>query len=66
MEATFRRMGRARKGSRCVRISLRVGALSSALSTGSVAYPDPAEVTNGRHGDRYWRAAGRTEYRARV
>ncbi|WP_322023900.1 hypothetical protein [Burkholderia sp. BCC1977] len=33
--------------------AVMVGALSSAMLTGCVAYPGPAEVTIGWHGDRY-------------
>jgi hypothetical protein len=34
--------------------AVMVGALSSVMLTGCVAYPGPAEVTIGWHGDRYW------------
>ena len=34
--------------------AVMVGALSSVMLTGCVAYPGPAEVTVGWHGDRYW------------
>ncbi|MEK7895404.1 hypothetical protein AAB990_32355 [Burkholderia contaminans] len=34
--------------------AVMIGALSSVMLTGCVAYPGPAEVTIGWHGDRYW------------
>ncbi|MCM2991380.1 hypothetical protein M3580_19665, partial [Bacillus safensis] len=34
--------------------AVMVGALSSVMLAGCVAYPGPAEVTIGWHGDRYW------------
>ncbi|HDR9585527.1 TPA: hypothetical protein QDC22_007987 [Burkholderia stabilis] len=34
--------------------AVMVGALSSVMLTGCVAYPGPAQVTIGWHGDRYW------------
>lgn len=34
--------------------AVMVGALSSVMLTGCVAYPAPAEVAIGWHGDRYW------------
>ncbi|WP_196483384.1 hypothetical protein [Burkholderia territorii] len=34
--------------------AVMAGTLSNAMLTGCVAYPDPAEVTVGWHGDRYW------------
>ncbi|AIO75612.1 hypothetical protein KTE60_06290 [Burkholderia multivorans] len=34
--------------------AVMIGALSSVMLTGCVAYPAPTEVTIGWHGDRYW------------
>ncbi len=34
--------------------AVMIGALSSVMLTGCVAYPAPAQVTIGWHGDRYW------------
>ncbi|NTX32144.1 hypothetical protein HT746_34395 [Burkholderia pyrrocinia] len=34
--------------------AVMVGALSSVMLTGCVAYPGQAQVTIGWHGDRYW------------
>lgn len=53
--------------------AVMVGALSSVMLAGCVAYPGPAEVTIGWHGDRYWdgnryweRATGKPGMPARV
>lgn len=34
--------------------AVMAGALASVMLSGCVAYPGPAEVTIGWHGDRYW------------